>query len=416
MRKFIKIVVFYSITLVTLFGQSKTLEITPDFHEAKNGFSTLEIPFSAGDEKLDFISVSCYHFDTEDVGISYRIKTNNQWSAWIAFEQLHEYVAPDRIAYQTKAIDHSFSTIQLKSSKKIMSPLTLRFFIAKKGDAPSQTIDRSISCESLETCERDCWCPTCPIDNTPQITNPTHLIVHHSAGNNQSNNFAAVVESIWDLHVNTNGWDDIGYNWLIDPNGILYQGRLDNYQGAHFSCINENTVGTCIIGDYSLVEPTEASLNTLVNLLAFEATEHHIDVTGASYHVTGDFVLNNIAGHRDSSGSTNACSGTVCPGDSFYPLLPDIRMAVSELPCYQDGFTSTKENEFSNIHVFPNPVQTHIKIETIDHQLLRFEIVDMNGKILGFVDSGKANDISYLSPGIYFIIHEGKYVQRVIKK
>ncbi|MGB4960451.1 MAG: hypothetical protein WBO36_13310, partial [Saprospiraceae bacterium] len=56
-------------------------------------------------------------------------------------------------------------------------------------------------------------------------TNVTHLIVHHSAGTNTSNNWKGVVASVFDLHVFTNGWQDVGYNWLIDPNGEIYEGR-----------------------------------------------------------------------------------------------------------------------------------------------------------------------------------------------
>ena len=416
MRKFTLIIIINLLSLLGLIAQSKTLEVTPEFFKDGEEFSTKEISVNLSDQKLDFIALSCYHYDKEENTIYYRLKINNQWSQWAMFNRQHEYVASDRKAYQAKAIHESFSDIQIKTLKALTTPLSLRFFLAPEDSSSTPTITRSINCESPEVCERDCWCPTCPVDNTPQFTDPTHLIVHHSAGNNQSNNFAAVIESIWDLHVNTNGWDDIGYNWLIDPNGILYQGRLDDYQGAHFSCINENTVGICLIGDYSLVEPSAESLSTLVNLLAFESTEHEIDVTGESYHVTGDFVLDNIAGHRDSSGSENACSGTACPGDSFYPLLPELRLQVAELPCYNSENTSIKENDISKIKVYPNPMQDHLIIESNNDEKLSLEIIDLNGKSLGFVSSDKLNNISHLNSGVYFLIYKDQWIQKMIKK
>jgi len=88
----------------------------------------------------------------------------------------------------------------------------------------------------------------------------------------------------------------------------------------------------------------------LVNILAYEATEHLIDVNLQTPHITGDFLLDNIAGHRDSSESTNACSSTLCPGDEFYPLLPLLRQQVSELPCYEEviGRYSRKDFKFYN--------------------------------------------------------------------
>ena len=53
----------------------------------------------------------------------------------------------------------------------------------------------------------------------------THLWVHHSAGQTNSRDFAAVVRAYFTYHTQTHGWADIGYNWLVDPRGTLYQGR-----------------------------------------------------------------------------------------------------------------------------------------------------------------------------------------------
>ncbi len=416
MKNVLFVAIINILVLGSLDGQSKTFEITPEFYTRNNEFKSNEIPFIPTKETLEFIGLSCYHFDLENVGIFYRLKTDGEWTSWLKFDQQHEFVESSRSAYQTKPIQKSFSDIQFKTSEKLKSALTVRFFLAseEKNNTP-QSFENSYNCDKPDVCGRDCWCPTCPIDNSPEFTEPTHLIVHHSAGNNESINFAMVVNFIWDLHVNTNGWDDIGYNWLIDPNGVLYEGRPDDYQGAHFSCLNENTVGICVIGDYTSVEPSEASLSTLVNILAFEATENGIDVNAQSYHVKGDFYLDNIAGHRNSSGSTKACSSTVCPGDMFYPLLPNIRLRVSELDCYNNVQSAVKENNHEEIKVFPNPIQDHLFINSDKQQLLTLEIVDMSGKSLGFVNSGKANDVSYLNAGVYFLLHNGKFLQKIIK-
>jgi len=417
---FMKHIWFVTIMMIaalgTLKGQSKTMEITPDFYKTHVEFTTAEIQFTPPKESVEFIGLSCYHFEPENKEIFYRIKTVNQWSRWMKFERQHEFVESRRSAYRAKPIQKIFTAIQFKTSKKLNSTLTIRFFLAAQEKYTPQILNRSLDCDLPEVCERICWCPTCPIDTSPEFTEPTHLVVHHSAGNNQSNNFKTVVESIWDLHVNTNGWDDIGYNWLIDPNGILYEGRPDDFQGAHFSCLNENTVGICVIGDYSLVQPAEPALNTLVNVLAYEATEHAIDVRTQSYHLTGDFILDNVAGHRDSEGSINACSGTVCPGDSFYPLLGEIRQRVAELPCYDNVSTKTQENIIHKIKVFPNPIHQQLYISSNNQQIQTLEIIDLNGRSLGFVNSEKANDLNYLKAGVYFLVHQGKLVERFIKK
>lgn len=169
------------------------------------------------------------------------------------------------------------------------------------------------------------WCPDgdCPYDPTPAPTDVTHLIVHHSAGVNTSSDWAAVVRSIWDFHVNTNGWDDIGYNWLIDPNGVLYEGRPDNWLGAHFCGQNGGTMGVCMLGTYTSVTPSDISKETLRNLLAWKSCQEDIDPLDFSFHNSSGLNLYHISGHRDG------CN-TECPGNAFYPELPDIRLAVAD--------------------------------------------------------------------------------------
>src|SRR5437016_1926200 len=83
------------------------------------------------------------------------------------------------------------------------------------------------------------------------------------AGGNAATDWAAVVRSIWVLHVQGNGWNDIGYNYLIDPNGVLYEGRGggDGVMGAHFSCVNSGTMGVALLGTFSVVPAPAAALS-----------------------------------------------------------------------------------------------------------------------------------------------------------
>jgi hypothetical protein len=161
-------------------------------------------------------------------------------------------------------------------------------------------------------------------------TPPTHLIVHHSfsPGNNITD-WVAAVRGIWTFHVMSNGWSDIGYNWLIDPNGTIYEGRAwvgedDNTQGAHFCGFNRNTMGVCMLGDFTSVTPTDAALKSLVRILGYRASVNNINVRTTSFHANSQRTLDHISGHRDG------CS-TACPGESLYPLLPTLRNRVFAL-------------------------------------------------------------------------------------
>ncbi len=183
--------------------------------------------------------------------------------------------------------------------------------------------DRACPCPQPSYVDRLGWCPdgTCPEDATPAFTTVTHLIVHHSAGSNTSSDWAATVRSIYDFHVFERNWDDIGYNWLIDPNGIIYQGRGDNVRGAHFCGTNAGTMGVCMLGDYTDVLPTAEAIGSLESLLAWKVCDVGIEANDHAFHNSSELELEHISGHRDG------CS-TACPGDSFYPMLHSVREAV----------------------------------------------------------------------------------------
>lgn len=169
---------------------------------------------------------------------------------------------------------------------------------------------------------------------SPQYTTITHFIVHHTATPNTDTDWAARVRSIWHYHTNTLGWGDIGYNYLIDPNGVIYEGRAggDGSIGAHFSCMNSKTMGIALIGTFTNSNPSNNAVNSLKNLLAWKATSLNISPTGWGYHNPSALTMWNISGHRDGNSSIYGCpSGTTCPGDVLYGLLPAIRNDVANL-------------------------------------------------------------------------------------
>lgn len=202
---------------------------------------------------------------------------------------------------------------------------------------------------------RSDWCPdgSCPADPTPNFTVVTHLIVHHSAGPNSSSDWPAVVRAIWDFHVNVNGWADVGYNWLIDPDGNIYQGRGDNVLGAHFCGTNAGTMGVCMLGNYQEDDPAQDALFQLEKLLAWKSCEASIDPLATAYHPSSGLNLYRISGHRDG------CS-TECPGDHLYPLLPQLRQAVRnriDNLCSSQPSAPAAPTQLTATVVSPNQVQ-----------------------------------------------------------
>lgn len=210
----------------------------------------------------------------------------------------------------------------------IHTPLTGRNTMKPRAESRAE-------CEKPITINRSEWCDgSCPPDPTPQPTHQEFMIVHHSASSNTSDNWAAVVESFYVYHTEGNGWDDIGYNWLIDPNGAIYTGRGDELQGAHFCAQNSGTAGICMIGTYTDVRPTEVALQSLKELLGWKLNKEGLDPLATAYHSASDEVLPRITGHRID------CS-TVCPGDVLFNILQSFPTEVKD---YMENCGMKSEN------------------------------------------------------------------------
>lgn len=239
--------------------------------------------------------------------------------------------------------------------------LELHFFSPGRSIAPEEEaeVDLICPCPQPAFLNRQGWCPTgnCTPHPNPQATNVTHLIVHHAASTNASSDWAGVVRSIWDLHVNTNGWDDIGYNWLIDPEGVVYEGRGDDIQGAHFCGKNGGTAGVCMLGNFTTVEPSTEAREKLVEFLAWKACDVNIDPEGIAFHSSSGLMLSNIAGHQQG------CS-TECPGILFFPSFPNLRAEVKtfqEEQCTTVGIDDW-ETANTSIKVLPNPSSGPVRL------------------------------------------------------
>jgi hypothetical protein len=304
------------------------------------------------------------------------------------------------------------------SGEKFFNEVEIHFY--SPDNSPSTSHDKSVPVYEDETAvcpcpkpsiiQRSDWCPggNCPPISNPSITPVTHLIIHHSAGSNTSGDWAAVVRSIWDFHVNVNLWSDIGYNWLIDPSGTIYDARGDNILGAHFCGKNSNTAGVCIMGTYTTTPPPPKAVSSVIELFAWKSCQVGVNPTGTSFHPSTGFNLYTISGHRDG------CS-TECPGALLYAALPSIRDSISNYIKNQcSPLTSVKNaSRLDEVFLTPNPSRYNVLIE-IRGELtgkLDLELFDQLGRRIqqlkiiqksgSFVSENI--DISNLPQGLYWL-------------
>ena len=194
---------------------------------------------------------------------------------------------------------------------------------------------------------RSSWCTNPDCNYTGVSYEPvTHLLVHHTVTSNSATNWAAIVRAIWSFHTYDRGWGDIGYNYLIDPNGVIYEGHLggDDVIGTHAAGANAGSMGVALMGTFTRPDenppgiiPPAVMQDSLVNILAWKADQKGIDVFSASGMPNLNWGILNLAGHRDVYGTTT------CPGEQAHDLIPSIRARVAQAINWQPTHTYIDE-------------------------------------------------------------------------
>ena len=148
--------------------------------------------------------------------------------------------------------------------------------------------------------------------------------IHHTDGPNgyTAAQVPSIIRSIYAYHVESNGWCDVGYNFLVDRFGRIWEGRYGGITkaviGAHTGGFNTDSFGVSMIGTYSSVSPSAALLSGVENVFAWKLGMYYRDpmakttlvaasFSGSRYAKGTTVTFNTISGHRDADKTT-------CPG------------------------------------------------------------------------------------------------------
>ncbi|MBW3652746.1 MAG: N-acetylmuramoyl-L-alanine amidase [Actinobacteria bacterium] len=181
----------------------------------------------------------------------------------------------------------------------------------------------------------------CPPRESPAYGEVQVGYVHHTVNANSyaPQDSAAIVLSICRYHRNGNGWRDIGYNFLVDRYGQIFEGRAGGVDqpviGAQAQGYNGVSTGVANIGTFSQERQTGAGLAATAELLAWKMSLHGAPVAGrvtvasaggsSNRYAAGlPVTFERIAGHRDADRTT-------CPGEAFFAQLPQIREQAAAL-------------------------------------------------------------------------------------
>ncbi|MEQ8765828.1 MAG: N-acetylmuramoyl-L-alanine amidase [Planctomycetota bacterium] len=152
------------------------------------------------------------------------------------------------------------------------------------------------------------------------------ITVHHTAMATWDVSRAGAVDSLQGIqrnHQQTNGWADIGYHYLIDRAGRIWEGRPVTVQGAHAgnSELNRGNIGIALLGNFDTQRPSDEQLRTLQGLLVQTCDQFSVQPE-------------NITGHRRIAAT--AGRPTECPGENLESLLPGlitrVRLALNDHP------------------------------------------------------------------------------------
>ena len=187
--------------------------------------------------------------------------------------------------------------------------------------------------------DRAAWGANELLERPPAFApNVRFAVVHHTAGSNAytRQQSAAIVRGIQLYHMSGNGWNDIGYNFLVDKYGQVFEGRAGGVDrpvvGAHAEGFNAGSVGIAVLGSYGATGISAAARAAIVQLLAWRLDAAHVDPLATLSWASGGnarfpkgipVFLRAIAGHRDTG-------FTDCPGDRLERDLDRIVATVAE--------------------------------------------------------------------------------------
>lgn len=151
---------------------------------------------------------------------------------------------------------------------------------------------------------------------------PYRVTIHHTTGRQtmgEAESIAEVKNIQW-YHMIGRGkegkdnFSDVGYHFLIDGSGRVFEGRHADALGAHANNQNTGNIGVALLGDYNKHKPTQAQVDSLRRLVAFLAIQYKMD----------KMKDNILEGHHDVEGQQ-----TSCPGKNLLSMIADLRQDIN---------------------------------------------------------------------------------------
>ncbi|MBV9283155.1 MAG: peptidoglycan recognition protein, partial [Acidimicrobiia bacterium] len=272
-------------------------------------------------------------------GARVRVRSNGKWGEWQTLdpEEGPDHSSPEfhphpnisepiwtggSDAYQVE-LPAGATALQAHLVRESGKRLQLSSVVARASAAPQPAIN-----------PRSSWGARPPKVNPSYGSTVQMAFIHHTVNSNTyaPGDVPGILRSIQAYHMDSNGWDDIGYNFLVDRFGGVWEGRAGGVDrpvvGAHTLGFNTNSTGIAVIGDFTSAQAPPVAIDSAAQLIGWKLGLSGVDPAGTTVMTSGDsgsrwpqgtpVRLNDVSGHRDAN-------YTDCPGDGLYGQLPALR-------------------------------------------------------------------------------------------
>ncbi|WP_235737130.1 FG-GAP-like repeat-containing protein [Nocardioides alcanivorans] len=333
--------------------------------EKVHGYGAVGVTWSPGAEVGD-----------DDITVEVRTSTNGVWTEWAPLDY-HEEHGPDastaegqRARPGTDALivgDVDEVQARATTADGVVSPSDLRMAVVapgesaghdveapeidtaklRQGDADADTGADVPSDGVLATDQGDIALQATTVTDKPKIFSraqwganeklrdgsPSYYevhagFVHHTANANDYTKaqVPGIIRSIYAYHTKSRGWSDIGYNFLVDRFGRIWEGRYGGVDlpvvGAHTLNYNNYSFAMSAIGNFDITKPGSKIVQAYGSLMAWKLALHGVDASSTKQQV-GSRTFPAINGHRDAA-------STACPGRYLYAKLAKIRKLAAK--------------------------------------------------------------------------------------
>ena len=285
--------------------------------------------------------------DGEDLVAYVRTRSHGAWTPWFALPAEADEHAPDPgTAEQARARQGTTPLLGAPSdgvqvrvdTRSGATPRDLRIDLVAPGSsdadgtamapafaAPTRVVSLSTS-PRPPIRSRAAWgADESKVKEPPGYGTVKGAFVHHTVNSNTYSmaDVPALLRSIYAYHVDSRGWNDIGYNFIVDRFGRIWEGRKGGADravvGAHTSGYNAQAFAMATLGTFTSAAVPTTVITAYTQLFAWKFAIHGVDPRKAAFYDAKSFQA--ISGHRDAGQTT-------CPGDALYAQIPTIRSKV----------------------------------------------------------------------------------------